>query len=547
MNQIKILAAVCLAAGSLVSCSQDDDIALGSKLIGNDAVTIVSFPTYNIESNSRASSIGTTDAGKTAWADGDVVYLEVSVSGKSTIYNLTYRNGSWVVPTIVISPDSYSDKVTYTAYYAPNYELKSDGTLGLKDRKTVGTAEYLKYESSDINYLDFTGFNIAFSRNYSRLRVACDDSLDVSFSFTGFTPVDGKAAENYTITPDENGNAYLYGSWAAGSKIEFGESPVDGIVYGYKISTASSEGKSYAIRSNTATIYLNELGSFDNACTALKSFASKYGLSNNVNTPLVNFKVVGEHSYFYGSVDGTENSIFPIVKCENSVKTLDVTNVNMTEVCSYEFYGYENVTAIYLPNDGEEFSSIGQSAFKDCKILKKIDIPESVTSIGALAFYGCKEITQFVIPNNVKTIGNSAFYNCIGLTQFVIPDNVTSIGTSVFKNCSSLTSIQLSSKLKIIPESAFESCSKITEISIPSSITSIGKSAFYGCSGLIKVVCNVTTPIDISSVSNVFPTSSSSRYLYVPSESVSKYSSPYSSTNKGWTKYFDTSNIKKIE
>jgi hypothetical protein len=454
----------------------------------------------------------------------------------------------------VISPDSYSDKVTYTAYYAPNYELKSDGTLGLKGGKAVGTAEYLKYESSEINYLDFTGFNVAFSRNYSRLRVACDDSSDVSFSFTGFTPVDGEVAENYVITPDENGNAYLYGSWTADSKIEFGESPVDGIVYGYKISTASSEGKSYAIRSNTATIYLNELGSFDKACTALESFANKYGLSNKDNTPLVNFKIVGEHSCFYNSDSSVEVSIFGkydkvgSASKESNVKTLDMTSCdNMKAVEIGEFNAFNNMTAIYLPNEGKGFTSIGQSAFKDCKILKKFDIPESVTSIGALAFYGCKEITQFVIPNNVKTIGNSAFYNCIGLTQFVIPDNVTSIGTSVFKNCSSLTSIQLSSKLKNIPESAFESCSKITEISIPSSVTSIGKSAFYGCSGLIKVVCNATTPIDIRDVSNAFPTSSSSRYLYVPSESVSKYSSPYTSTSKGWTTYFYTSNIKKIE
>jgi hypothetical protein len=376
----------------------------------------------------------------------------------------------------------------------------------------------------------------------------------VSFSFTGFTPVDGEVAENYVITPDENGNAYLYGSWTADSKIEFGESPVDGIVYGYKISTASSEGKSYAIRSNTATIYLNELGSFDNACTALESFANKYDFFSKSYTPLFNFKIVGDHSYFYNSDSSVEVSIFGkydkvgSASKESNVKTLDMTScVNMTAVGIGEFNAFDNMTAIYLPNDGEEFSSIGQSAFKDCKLLKKIDIPESVTSIGALAFYGCKEITQFVIPNNVKTLGNSAFYNCIGLTQFVIPDNVTSIGTSVFKNCSSLTSIQLSSKLKSIPESAFESCSKITEISIPAGVTTIGSYAFRYCSSLTKVVCNAITPINIKSVSGVFATTSSSisssRYLYVPSGSSSKYKD----SNYGWTNYFSTSNIKAIE
>jgi hypothetical protein len=473
MNQIKILAVVCLAAGSLVSCSQDDDIALGSKLVGTDAVTIASFPAYNIESNSRASSIGTTDAGKTAWADGDVVYLKVSVSEHSTIYTLTYESGSWEVPTIVISPDSYSDKVTYTAYYAPNYELKSDGTLGLKGDKTVGTAEYLKYESSEINYLDFTGFNIAFSRNYSRLRVACDDSSDVSFSFTGFTPVDGEVAENYVITPDENGNAYLYGSWTADSKIEFGESPVDGIVYGYKISTASSEGKSYAIRSNTATIYLNELGSFDNACAALKTFATN-------QSSVLNYKIVGEHDYFYNS-NSKESIFYNAGNYYTTIKTLDLSScINMTVIGEYEFDTCKSLTNIILPTDNK------------------------ITSIGYKGFYDCKSLMNVIIPNDVTTIGSCAFCNC----------------------------------------------SALTEISIPASVTSIGSSAFKGCSSLIKVVCNVTnTPnimtrtINGTSYGTVFPTSSSSRYLYVPSGSLSKYKN----SNYGWTEYFSDSNIIKIE
>jgi hypothetical protein len=472
MNQIKILAAVCLTAGSLVSCSQDDDITLGSKLVGTDAVTIASFPTYNMESNSRASSIGTTDAGKTAWADGDVVYLKVSVSEHSTIYTLTYENGSWEVPTIVISPDSYSDKVTYTAYYAPNYELKSDGTLGLKEGKTVGTAEYLKYESSEINYLDFTGFNIAFSRNYSRLRVACDYSSDVSFSFTGFTPVDGEAAESYVITPDENGNAYLYGSWTADSKIEFGESPVDGIVYGYKISTASSEGKSYAIRSNTATIYLNELGSFDKACTALKTFATN-------QSSVLNYKVVGEHDYFYNG-NSKESIFYNAGDYYTKIKTLDLSScINMTVIGDYEFDACKNLTNIILPTSAK------------------------ITSIGYKGFCNCGNLLSVIIPNDVTTIGSCAF----------------------------------------------EHCGKITEVSIPLGVTEIGSLAFYDCPCLIKVVCYATTPPSFTSTTGstssnlqVFPDKTDAMKLYVPSASVDEYQN-----NSKWTKYFDTSNIIKIE
>ena len=56
---------------------------------------------------------------------------------------------------------------------------------------------------------------------------------------------------------------------------------------------------------------------------------------------------------------------------------------------------------------------IGDWAFKLCKSLTSINIPNSVTTIGDLAFGGCKSLTNINIPNSVTTIGEGAFYICI--------------------------------------------------------------------------------------------------------------------------------------
>ena len=48
-------------------------------------------------------------------------------------------------------------------------------------------------------------------------------------------------------------------------------------------------------------------------------------------------------------------------------------------------------------------------------------------------------IVKADIPDGVTSIGDSAFYNCRSLTSVTIPDSVTSIGYSAFYDCSSLT------------------------------------------------------------------------------------------------------------
>ncbi|MBO5124726.1 MAG: leucine-rich repeat protein [Spirochaetaceae bacterium] len=134
-------------------------------------------------------------------------------------------------------------------------------------------------------------------------------------------------------------------------------------------------------------------------------------------------------------------------------------------------------------------TSIGESAFDECRGLTSISIPEGVKSIGGGAFSGCSGLTSISIPSSVTSIGERAFRECSGLTSISIPEGVTSIGERAFNGCSNLATVTFGegSLLTTIGISAFSGCSGLTSISIPSSVEIIGAGAFQGCSGLTSI------------------------------------------------------------
>ena len=163
---------------------------------------------------------------------------------------------------------------------------------------------------------------------------------------------------------------------------------------------------------------------------------------------------------------------------------------------------------------------IGSQAFRNCRGLRNIVVPNTVTSIGYEAFKNCG-LKSITIPNTVTSIAYSTFEDCSSLTSVTIPNSVTSIGSSAFTECSSLTNVRVpvtdysafcnnsivsliksniekpiilidenDNEIKdySIPEDvtsigsyAFCNCSGLTSVTIPKSVTSIGHSAFYGC------------------------------------------------------------------
>lgn len=156
----------------------------------------------------------------------------------------------------------------------------------------------------------------------------------------------------------------------------------------------------------------------------------------------------------------------------------------------------------------DEFTWIGPSAFKGCKILTSVSIPKSVTEIYSNAFSGCTNLTSVSIPDGVTKIGDCAFEGCSSLTSVSIPESVTVMGSFVFRSCTSLTSVSIPEGVTWVSYDLFEQTPFIEnlpgylkmsgnyllrytgmekDVIIPKNISTICASAFAGCSSLISV------------------------------------------------------------
>lgn len=75
---------------------------------------------------------------------------------------------------------------------------------------------------------------------------------------------------------------------------------------------------------------------------------------------------------------------------------------------------------------------IDDRAFKDCRYLRGVRIPNAVEFIGDEAFYHCYKLTDLELPEALERIGDRAFFWCNRLERIYIPEKVRHIGESVF-------------------------------------------------------------------------------------------------------------------
>ena len=162
---------------------------------------------------------------------------------------------------------------------------------------------------------------------------------------------------------------------------------------------------------------------------------------------------------------------------------LDLSETTGLDTLPYEaFKSCKNLTSIILPDSVEVISYY---AFSGCTGLVSIQIPNSVKSIEGYVFFGCTNLTSIQIPNSVETIGQAAFRET-GLLSIELPNSITVIDDYLFQKCASLESITIPSTITSINQYAFSGAG-LKEVSIPNSVTSIAPGAFNNCDNLTKV------------------------------------------------------------
>lgn len=111
-------------------------------------------------------------------------------------------------------------------------------------------------------------------------------------------------------------------------------------------------------------------------------------------------------------------------------------------------------------------TDIDDAAFRKCKNLQEITLPNSATSIGKQTFAYCQNLTKVVMSNSMSSLGDYAFMGCSGLASIELTDNLTKIGVGAFENCSALSTISIPASVFYIGGSPFDTCSGLTSINV---------------------------------------------------------------------------------
>ena len=206
-----------VAVVATASCSNELDEALQPAGNGTLQFVVGDFPTFGEDTQTRV--IGTQDEGKTAWENGDqIIVTLISQKYGEQAAALTYNGSSWSTEASLSYLENETPSVS--VFYAPCYEVTEEGTMQLRSGMQLGMTEYLSGNYEIENGIMTITFEGAI-RDYSRLRIATVPEATLTVTTTDFTPAGATevATAAYTLTTDNNGNAFLYGVFAEGATV----------------------------------------------------------------------------------------------------------------------------------------------------------------------------------------------------------------------------------------------------------------------------------------------------------------------------------------
>lgn len=352
----KIFQYIMLAVVTIVMASCTSDIEETTATTGKSNVQLVvgEFPAFG---DSQTRAIGTPDEGKTSWAEGDELLLEMTSKTFGTKYAaFTYNGSSWELASGELSYKEDEAPTFPHVYYAPNYKWEA-GELVLKEGKVAGTDEYIEGKAQITG--NGQGINVSFAkatRNYSRLRIATMPNMQITVSISEYTPAGSSAMkwdQNYALTSDEKGNAYLYGTF--GQYCDFDVKYGEAILATHTFYQAAESAKSYVLDATVVSL-ADEGLTFDQIVEDVKK--ELYAGKTYINLILA------------PDVDKEKLDAIHIGLLEGGARdgTINLTLIGCKKIPSRGFMLFDKLKSIALP----DVTEIGENAFSDCPGLQKV-------------------------------------------------------------------------------------------------------------------------------------------------------------------------------
>ena len=414
-----------------VSCSQEEFLPQETTTL---QFVVSDFPMFGEGIQTRV--IGTQDEGKTAWENGDqIIVTLISKKYGEQAVALTYDGSSWSTEASL----SYleNETPTITAVYAPDCEIK-EGQIALQDGKQYGEAEYILARTTiSGNTLDI---RFESGRTYSRLRIVGLPNQTLTVTTTDFTPAGAnnsfpesgatRAAEEalnvlpcpkegstvpcatgarsvpqaegsvtYTLTTDNNGNAFLYGVFAEDATVSVKQGDITLKDYTFtaeKNPNGTAHNKSYAL--DATPVIDGTLGGKAEA-TAAEVETLVQQLKDYVDNGITTIIVPGTEYAMYksnlGMIPAFAEALYLLT--DNSQEesqyrgTIDLILPDATEIIDFSFDSANALKSITLP----KVTTVGDGAFYGCQYLGKMTFGSVITEVveiksGVFASLGIK-------------------------------------------------------------------------------------------------------------------------------------------------------------
>lgn len=139
------------------------------------------------------------------------------------------------------------------------------------------------------------------------------------------------------------------------------------------------------------------------------------------------------------------------------------------------FAGCTALSTIHIP---EELEALPWRIFEGCTSLKTVQIPKKVKIIEDCAFAECERMESVTFacmhaendPTvGVERIGMNAFRNCKKLSSINLPDTIKFIGNQAFRACSALENLLIPESVKAVYPLAFADCTGLKQVTLAGS------------------------------------------------------------------------------
>ncbi len=398
LNWIKLSSFIFALSSLFASCSYELDEALQPANNGTLLFVVSDFPMFGEGTQTRV--IGTQDEGKTAWEDGDqIIVTLISRKYGEQAVALTYNGSSWSTEASLSYLENETPSVS--VFYAPCYEVTEEGVMQLRSGMQLGMTEYLSGKCEKIENGIMTITFEGAIRDYSRLRIATMPEATLTVTTTDFTPAGATevATAAYTLTTDNNGNAFLYGVFAEDATVSVKQGDV--ILKDYTFTAdknpgASEHNKSYALDARPVID-----GTLGGKTTVIKEEVNalveqlKEYVDNGITTIIVPGTEYAMYKSNLGTIPAFAEALYLLT--DNSQEesqyrgTIDLILPDATEIIDFSFDSANALKSITLP----KVTTVGDGAFYGCQYLGKMTFGSVITEVveiksGVFASLGIK-------------------------------------------------------------------------------------------------------------------------------------------------------------